>query len=522
MARKDVSNDMLNEAGKAILIQDNQQKKIQSALGDLQTGIDKLSNVNDENLDDLDLLLEMAESMCLDHGIDINNINYDIDNFEVDLCELTQEEKNSIKAYEFKQIDIIELNEETSWNEYINNIEKYALDNNVDLSKDPFDSLLSQEQKREISERIKNDYTMKKANCDKYDYLIGALSGVACGLIDSFFVGMPGASKLGEWTDKKTDDLVQVFAGKVWDSDKKGGANLKNRPDSIVSAIGYLERRFKVNYDARYASDVGLDNEILKMSASNHHLKSLGHSPDLIGLFFSILDQFTGTSSFISNGRIIRVESHDSKFKLQGETFISRLFCGFCNWIGHIISDVAGSSGTRGHKDGRRGAGVAIPFFEMFQFCDFGSFNINGESKIFAELSVKIFEEGYDARHGAAMAIPVFLNEVIIRFLWALKSRFYHKNTWKESIPFGNKPELRRMLLVGHGTLCILDGVDAGIRSGGNIVTFVLHLNSVAWSRFAFAGLQEIRMLYKESCLDIEAMERDLEIEWKRLYNDII
>ena len=91
MARKDVSNDMLNEAGKAILIQDNQQKKIQSALGDLQTGIDKLSNVNDENLDDLDLLLEMAESMCLDHGIDINNINYDIDNFMnfiIDLNEL--------------------------------------------------------------------------------------------------------------------------------------------------------------------------------------------------------------------------------------------------------------------------------------------------------------------------------------------------------------------------------------------------------------------------------------------------
>ena len=128
---------------------------------------------------------------------------------------------------------------------------------------------------------------------------------------------------IGEWMDKKTDDLVQVFAGKVWDSDKKGGANLKNRPDSIVSAIGYLERRFKVNYDARYASDVGLDNEILNMSASNHHLMSHGHSTDLIRLFFSILDQFTGTSSFISNGRIIRVVSHESKFILQGDKFIS-------------------------------------------------------------------------------------------------------------------------------------------------------------------------------------------------------
>ena len=70
-----------------------------------------------------------------------------------------------------------------------------------------------------------------------------------------------------------------------------------------------------------------------------------------------------------------------------------------------------------------------------------------GESKTFAELSVKIFEEGYDARHGAAMAIPVFLNEVIIRFLWMLKSRFYHKNTWKESIPFGNNSELRNIII---------------------------------------------------------------------------
>lgn len=522
MAKKDISNDALYEAGRVMLVQDNQQKQVQDSLAGLQSGIDKLSNINDGNLDDLDSLLKMAESMSLDRGIDIDNVDYNMNNEEFDLCKLTQEEKDSIKAVEFKNIDTVEINDETSWDEYINNVERYALENNVDLSKDPFENLLSQEQKREISERIKNDYTMKKANCDKYDYLIGALSGVACGLIDSFFVGMPGASKIGKWTDKKTDDLVQVFAGKVWDSDKKDGANLKNRPDSIASAIGYLERRFKVNYDARYASDVGLDNEMLKMSASNHHLKSLGHSPDLIGLFFSILDQFTGKSSFISNGRIIRVESNDGKFILQGETFISRLFCGFCNWIGHIMSDVAGSSGTRGHKDGRRGAGVSIPFFEMFQLCDFGSFNINGENKTFAELSVKIFEEGYDARHGAAMAIPVFLNEVIIRFLWVLKSRFYHKNTWKESIPFGNKPELRRMLLVGHGSLCIVDGIDAGIRSGGNILTFALHLNSAAWSRFAFAGLQEIRMLYKESCLDIEAMDRDLETEWNRLYNDII
>ncbi len=185
------------------------------------------------------------------------------------------------------------------------------------------------------------------------------------------------------------------------------------------------------------------------------------------------------------------------------------------------MSDISGSSGTRGHNDGRRGAGVGMPFFEMFQLCNFGSFKVGEEKKTLAELSVKIFENGYDARHGAAIAIPVFLNEIIIRFLWAVKRRFYHKKSWKDSIPFGDNPELRRMLLVGHGCLCVVDGIDAGIRSGESILNFALHLNYAAWSRFAFAGFKEIRMLYKESCLDIKRMDRDLEEEWSRLYGEI-
>lgn len=52
------------------------------------------------------------------------------------------------------------------------------------------------------------------------------------------------------------------------------------------------------------------------------------------------------------------------------------------------------------------------------------------------------------------------------------------------SIPFGNHPELRRMLLVGHGTLCLVDGVDVAIRSKMEILDFALHLNFVAWRRF--------------------------------------
>ena len=85
-------------------------------------------------------------------------------------------------------------------------------------------------------------------------------------------------------------------------------------------------------------------------------MKSLGHSPDIIGLFFSILNQFTSTSTFLSNGQLITIETNT--YELQGHNFISKLFCGVTNWFGHIMSDIAGSSGAAG-----RGSGVVIPFY---------------------------------------------------------------------------------------------------------------------------------------------------------------
>ena len=39
------------------------------------------------------------------------------------------------------------------------------------------------------------------------------------------------------------------------------------------------------------------------------------------------------------------------------------------------------------------------------------------------------------------------------------------------------------MLIIGDGTLCLMDGADAAIRSRGNWVNFFLRLNIVAWYR---------------------------------------
>lgn len=334
--------------------------------------------------------------------------------------------------------------------------------------------------------------------CDKHDYLIAAFSGIASGLIDIFFVGapnVPGAPKksiLGNWTDDQADNLVKKFAKMTGWSPREG------KEDSIASAIGHLERKFRVNYDQAKTNDV---NGIFNMGTKNHHYKSLAHSPDVVGLFFSILDQFQHKSSFLSDGKLIRIDTDSQDFELHGDNLTAKLFCGFCNWIGHVMSDLAGSSGGRGQMTGR-GSGISIPFMELFQLCNFGELKVGKNRQTLATVMTEVFQNGYDARFGAAMAIPVFVNELMIRALWVIKKHFYDKKDWKECIPSEKHADLRMMLIVGYGTLCIIDGADAAIRSGGNILNFILHLNLIAWVRFIVLIFKELRIRYGSKVMD--------------------
>lgn len=289
----------------------------------------------------------------------------------------------------------------------------------------------------------KDGELLQKHACDSSDYLIAVACGAVSGLVDIFLVGAPSQSVIGKWTDAQVDEAVKKFA------EKSGWSPRPGKEGNVASAIGYLERQYKVNYDQRYSADVG---GAFNMSTKNHHIKSLSHSPDIIGLFFSVLNQFTSTSSFVSGGKLVTIKTES--FELQGNNLVSKVFCGIVNWFGHIMSDVAGSSGSRGNIG--RGSGVAIPFFELFQFCNFGKFNIGQDKQDLATLAVRAFQEGYDARFGIAMSLPVLLCELLVRFIWMIKQRFYFKKPLKECIPTQSHTDLRIMLLFGHGTLCLI------------------------------------------------------------------
>lgn len=348
--------------------------------------------------------------------------------------------------------------------------------------------------------------------CDKYDYLIAVGCGAIGGIVDIFLVGTPADSRLAKWSDKQVDNAVMKFAKMC------GWAPKDKKVGNVASAIGYLEngnskfKGFRVNYDQRYSSDVG---GLFDMSTKDHHMKSLAHSPDIIGLFFSVLNQFTSTSSFVADGRLITIKT--DTFELEGGNFIAKIFSGIVNWFGHIMSDIAGSSGSRGNDGHGRGTGVVMPFYELFQFFDFGKFDTGKDKYSLAQIATEAFKQGYDFRFATTMAIPVIITDLSIRVIWSLRRYFQYGNTFKDCIPTSKHKDLRLMLLLGNGTLCVMDGVDAGIRSGGNFLEFFMRLNIIAWFRF-------IILVLKEVCIRLgikDAMQKNLEA-FKRVNEELL
>lgn len=375
------------------------------------------------------------------------------------------------------RIVILEIDQSGDKFSYLSNIDSALTQANLDIES--------------LNETIDSVNALKPA-CDKIDYALSACSGAVCGILDVFLVGKPGESPLGNFTDEWFGNRTCDFAKLC------GWKGAKNGKDPLKSAIGYLERHYHVPYDQRGMGDPA--SFIFDLNAKNHHFKSLGHNPSLLGLFFSILNQFTNSSHFISDGQMIELVEADGNFELQGNSIPAKLWCGFTNWFCHLMSDVSGSSGSSG-----RGMGIPSPLWTWTNDIIAIKSKLNIPVKQFdkdvSDLALNMYNEGFDFRFQTAQVIPVFINELVVRLFYSIRRLIkYYKTTdknersfkgiWSACEPFSN-PTINRMLTVAHATFCLVDITDATIRgfvSGGgyfNPLEFFLRLNVAGIGRFS-------------------------------------
>lgn len=332
--------------------------------------------------------------------------------------------------------------------------------------------------------------TLKKLTpeCDKLDYTLAVCSGAICGILDIFLVGKPGKSAFenvsDKWFAERTEDFARLYG---WDG--KGG---------LSSAIRKLEKTFKIPYDQNGIGDIA--SSFLDLTPTNHHFKSLAHNPSILGLFFSILNQFTNSSHLVTNGDLVILSDPEGRFELYGNSVPSKLFSAFVNWIGHLISDMSGSSSSKG-----RGMGIPSPMWawtnDIIAIKRSLKIPVSEFDKTVNEFALELYTKGYDARFQSTQAIPVFINEMVVRLLYSVRRLVKYfstyepaersfKKCWEVCEPFTNAT-VKRMLTVAHGTFCMIDTGDAlinGFVKGAgsfNVNECFMNLNIVGVGRFA-------------------------------------
>lgn len=346
-------------------------------------------------------------------------------------------------------------------------------------------------------------------HADGLDYAVAVAIGIIAGIIDSIWVGEFSIDRANEWGNDKIENFVVTIAQK---QGYKG--------NDLPGAIKHLEKQFPIAAD-KATNDFG--------GGLQHHLRDFSHHPTPVGLFFSVLTQFTGNVYGTDVAGVFKVAPVDAGV-LIGKDFPEKMIFGVIHWFFHMVSDIAGSSTSV--KNGSLGTGLpgplvsflkeisALPIFRDMNEKGYKEFSVwisklfNGtllgkrdeNGKLIEAVKFDFRTELGVAHELGRQAIPVIVNECIVRGFYFARRLYTEikdndirsvsdlgRINWKNTLPIKNRT-VERMITISTGTFTAFDIADAAIRSGGFNAACLLRINFVGIGRFAVAIVTDTAM----------------------------
>lgn len=355
-------------------------------------------------------------------------------------------------------------------------------------------------------------------HADGIDYMIAVGSGVLAGAIDSFWVHDLQLEEANKWGTEKVNHYVIKVA------QKQG-----YQGDDLYGAVKSLENAFPLAAD-KAIMDFG--------GGLQHHLRDFSHHPTIVGLLCSFLTQFTNKAYGTDvHGVFTSVEVQGAE-ALIGNNLYEKITFGIINWFFHLVSDMAGSSGSI--LDGKIGTGIPGPIVSLLKEVSslpfFRKKNSNGHKEFSVWIS-KLFNGTLLGKDGKPLkfdlrteiglsvqvgqqAIPVIINECVVRSFYFIR-RLYTamkdnniesiadlKNIeWRSILPVKNRT-ITRMLTISTGTMTAVDLADAAIETAvhggvgsGFVPRMLVKVNFVGIGRFALAVKTDVVQEFKENKL---------------------
>ena len=353
---------------------------------------------------------------------------------------------------------------------------------------------------------------------EKTDYIVAACSGVLTAALDILLVGNTTLKDANTWGTEHVNDFVIKSANK-----------LGYKGNDLQKAVEFLEKKFPFAGDAAMNSFGG---------GLQHHLRDFSHHPTIIGLAFSLLTQFTGMcygTDVTGCFKVVPVPEG----KYIGKTTAEKILFGTVNWMFHMISDMAGSSGSIGKRTS--GTGIPGPILsflkEVSSLPFFNSVKDEKGANEFSKWLSKLFNgtaspDGvrFDLRTELGLlynqmihSLPVIVNEIIVRGYYMV-SRFcveiqdknvksikqLSKIDIRRIIPVKQR-KLTRMLTISSGTFFTITTavtVARGVATE-NYADIFINLNYIGIARFAIAVKEDFKYIVEDiKTFKLELQER--------------
>lgn len=253
---------------------------------------------------------------------------------------------------------------------------------------------------KELRKHFKDIHTL-----DKWDYAVAGIAGTIAALLDYFLVTKMSLSN------------SSVHPGKL----KSGVDNLWDTllPPDVVKK---LEKNNKVSFDVS-TNTSRISQEVLGLNPNYHRFQSLGHDP-LIGFIFGIKDMMQGELTAIDgNGRWTTQRVSNFSEKEFTEAIITQ--------FRHLLSDVSASS------PGDKKLSIPAPLTPLLQMVTLGSVSYKNKHYTIADLSKRMYSDGYNFNHFIGMSVPVVIIHIIIGLYTTLRSLFsedYVKSRQKKDL----------------------------------------------------------------------------------------
>lgn len=427
-----------------------------------------------------------------------------------------------------------------------------------------FDVEQFKEQKEKVTENFKKTVENKSEKLRKKETIDKAIENAK-----------KKASERGEkLSAKQIKELKEKISQGVDNTFEKikGGEDGASR--ALKRAISLLEKKFKIPSDDLW-NGAGIN-----VTAASHHLDDIAHHPSLLGLLGSFVSQIFRLGIFVNKDGEWHLKIAEFKDKEEAKEWFLKILLpigisALLTWllylakkngkekidekipkpiqklilllaevpaaisilemtnkyIGHLVSDMAGSSTSAGK--GKDGMGIPGIFMSVLkELSSIPPLNLTGLPKVIDELYEK---ERFDMRAEIAaleqlgkQAIPVIINEILVRTFYFIRHLVIEIKkygnikdiNWKNVIPFNNRT-IARMITISSGTFTAIDLADATIRSAikngapSNPAfwkDFVLRVNFVGIGRFAIAVGTDIGMGVKRNNLINERIECNAKI----------